>query len=92
MTLIAQLEWFAMEATAIVGQYLITTFITFVLAKSAERERVDVTQIQNVKGHLSVELIIVQLDNLGLGAAQHNAIITPTAQVENVMLNTINAV
>ena len=92
MTLIAQLEWFVMEATAIVGQYLITTFITFALAESAERERVDVTQIQNVKGHLSVELIIVQLDNLGLDAAQHNAIITLTAQVENVMLNTINAV
>ena len=52
----------------------------------------DVTQIQNVKGHLSVELIIVQLDNLGLDAAQHNAIITLTAQVENVTPKAINAV
>ena len=81
-----------MEAKATVGKYLISLMVIFVAALSAERERVDVTQIQNVKGHLSVELIIVQLDNLGLDAAQHNAIITLTAQVENVMLNTINAV
>ena len=52
----------------------------------------DVTQIQNVKGHLSVELIIVQLDNLGLDAAQHNAITTLNAQVENVTWKEINAV
>ena len=52
----------------------------------------DVTQIQNVKGHLSVELIIVQLDNPAWDAAQHDAIMTLTARVENAMLNKINAV
>ena len=52
----------------------------------------DVTQIQNAMEDLSVEQIIAQLDNLAWDAAQHNAIITLTAQVENVMLNTINAV
>ena len=90
--MIARLKWFVMEAIATVGSYLKTTTICFVQTEYAEKGRVDVTQIQNVKGHLSVELIIVQLDNLGLDAAQHNAIITLTAQVENVMLNTINAV
>ena len=54
--------------------------------------RVDVTQTLNAMDHLYVELITVKLDKLGLDAAQHNAIITLTAQVENVMLNTINAV
>ena len=51
----------------------------------------DVTQIQNAMEHLSVEQIIAQLDNLAWDAAQHNAIIILIVQVENVMLNTINA-
>ena len=76
-----------MEVKATVGQYLITPIINFVKAMAAERERGDVTQIQNVKGHLSVELIIVQSDNLVLDVAQCNVIITLTAKVKNVILN-----
>ena len=52
----------------------------------------DVTQIQNAIEHLSVELIIVLLDNLTWDAVQHNAIITLNAQVENVTWKVINAV
>ena len=79
-----------MEVKATVGQYLITPIINFVKAMAAERERGDVTQIQNVKGHLSVELIIVLLDSLGWDAAQNNVMITLTAQVENVRMRAIN--
>ena len=50
-----------------------------------------VIQIQNAMEHLSAELIIVQLDNLGLDAAQSSALITLIAQVESVMLNITNA-
>ena len=52
----------------------------------------DVTQTLNAMDHLYVELITVKLDKLGLDAAQHNAIITQTAQVGNAMLKTTNAV
>ena len=53
----------------------------------------DVAQIQNVTDHLSVELITVPLDHLGWSAVQGHAAMTLTAQqVENAMLNTINAV
>ena len=52
----------------------------------------DVTQTQNVMDHLYVELITVKLDKLGLDAAQHNAIITLTVQVENAMVKTDDAV
>ena len=51
----------------------------------------DVTQIQNVKGHLSVELIIALYNNSESDAAQSSVIITLTVQVENVMLKIINA-
>ena len=88
--MIAWLQCFVMEVKATVGQYLITPIINFVKAMAAERERGDVTQIQNVKGHLSVELIIVLLDSLGWDAAQNNVMITLTAQVENVRMRAIN--
>ena len=52
----------------------------------------DVNQIQNAMEHLSVELIIVLSNKLESAAAQSSVIITLTVQVENVMLNTINAV
>ena len=91
LILIARLKWFVMEAIATVGSYLKTTTICFVQTEYAERGRVDVTQIQNVKGHLSVELTTVLLEILVLGAAQDNVIITQTAQVENALLNTISA-
>ena len=52
----------------------------------------DVAQILNVMDLLSVELIAVPLDRLGWGAVQINVTFTLTAQVENAMLNTINAV
>ena len=65
--------------------------VPFVWAYSAERERVDVAQIPNVMDHLSVVLIAVPLDRLGWDAVQSNAMVTLTAQVENAMLNTINA-
>ena len=80
-----------MEAKTTVGQYLATTTISFVQIESAKRVRVDVAQIQNVKRHLFVELTIVLLENLVLDAAQDIVITTLTAQVENVMLSTINA-
>ena len=59
---------------------------------AVKRERVDVAQIQNVMDHLSVVLVTVPLDRLGWGAVQSNVMVTLTAQVENAMLNTINAV
>ena len=51
-----------------------------------------VTQIQSVMDHLSVELIAVPLDRLGWGAVQSNVMVTLTAQVENAIFITINAV
>ena len=39
--------------------------VLFVLAVSAQKERVDVAQKQNVMDHFNVELIIVLSENLG---------------------------
>ena len=56
------------------------------------REKEDVAQIQNAMDHLSVVLITVLLEHLGLDAVQGNVMVTLIAQVENAMLNTVNAV
>ena len=51
----------------------------------------DVARIQNVMGHLSVELITVLLGHLGWDAVQGNVMVTLIAQVENAILSKITA-
>ena len=81
-----------MEVKATVGQNLQTLMVSFVWALPAMREREDVAQIRIAMDHLYVARITVLLEHPGLGAVQGNVMVTQIAQVENAMLNTVNAV